>query len=356
MANTFQFVGDITIPKGTDRNGNSRFSTVYDKGGDWITKRINFLIKPAKNDGQFVSLTGAKPKNESKNPIMAFDESFNKFFIPWANRFDEDQINKVAYIRRYTTNVGGETVAFIHPYDFIEYLTENLKAGQRLNVTGTVNFRRYQDKITEEYQIQKVWVAKDEDKNGTFINLDLFYNKDSVDDSRMKDESILDIRAYITQYFDKAIGNKYIPISLVLDGSKINFADSKKKAIWDNRVNHLTAGDNFVQLGWRIKVFTGAEEVDFNESMLTDAQKEEIELGLATIDDFRPAGNMFGKNKTEFKLVSPNLRYKYKDGAIDTSMDYDSFSKNILVMSTNVNLMDMMTNDVLPDEDEALFN
>jgi hypothetical protein len=130
----------------------------------------------------------------------------------------------------------------------------------------------------------------------------------------------------------------------------------KQKKIWDNRVEYLTAGSNFVQLGWRIKVFSGAEEVEFNESMLTDAQKEEIELGLATMDDFRPSGSMFGKNKTEFKLVSPNLRNKYKDGAIDTQMDYDSFSKQILMLSTDVTLTDMMTDDVLSSEDEDLFN
>jgi hypothetical protein len=355
LANTFQFVGNVTIPKGQDRNGNSRFSTVYDKGGEWVTKRINFLVKPTKNDGQFVSLTGAKPKVESKSPIMTFDADFKKMTVPWSDRFDEDTINKVAYVRQFSTNVGGETVTFIHAYDFIEYLTENLKASQRVHVQGSVNFRLYQGKISEEYQIQKVWLAKDEDKNGTYINLDLFYNEDAIDRGRIE-EQIIDVHAYITQYIDKAVGNKYIPVSLMLDGSKFDFADEKKKKAWDNRVAHLTAGKNFVQLGWKIKVFSGAEEVDFDESMLTDAQKEEIELGLASIEDFRPSGTMFGKNKTEFKLVAPNLRYKYKDGAVDTQMDSDDFSKNILMLSAEVNMMDMMTDDVLSSEEEDLFN
>ena len=355
MANTFQFVGDVTIPKGQDRNGNSRFSTTYDKGGDWVTRRINFLIKPSKNDGQFVSLTGAKPKNEATFPIMTFDSNFEKMSVKWQDRFNQDVINNVSYARRYMTNIGGETETFIHAYDFIEYLTSNLKASQRLNVQGTVNFRLYQGKISEEFQIQKVWLAKEENKNGTFIDLDLFYNKDSIDKTRI-DEKIIDFRAYVTQYIDKAVKNKYIPISLVLDGSKISFSNENQKKIWDSRVKYLTAGDTYVQLGWHIKVFSGAEEVEFDESMLTDAQKEEIKLGVATIDNFRPSGTMFGKNKTEFKLVSPNLRYKYKDGAINTEMNSDDFAKNILMLSTSVNLMDMMTEEVLPNEDEDLFN
>jgi hypothetical protein len=355
MANTFQFVGNVTIPKGEDRNGNSRFYTVYDKGGDWVTRRINFLIKPSKNDGQFVSLTGAKPKHESSYPIMTFDSGFNKITVPWEDRFDDDIIDNISYVRQYITNIGGEQRTFIHPYDFIEYLSEHIKSSQRLHIQGNVNFRHYNGKISEEYSIQKVWLAKDDDKNGTYVNLDLFYNNDAIDDSRMEDDSILDIHAYISQYFDKATGSKYVPISLILDGSKIDFKDSSKKAIWDNRVSHLTTGNNFVQLGWRIKLFTGAEEIEFDESMLTDAQKEEIELGLATIYDFRPSGSMFGSNKTEFKLISPNLKYKYKNGAINTELDFEDFSKNILMISTNVNLMDMMTDDMLSDE-EDLFN
>jgi hypothetical protein len=355
LANTFDFVGDVTIPKGKDRNGNSRFSTTYDKGGDWVTRRINFLIKPTKNDGQFVSLTGAKPKKESLNPILTLDSNFKQLTIPWKDRFDEDKINKVAYVRQYATNVGGETLTFIHAYDFIEYLTENLKPSQRIHVQGSVNFRLYQGKISEEYQIQKVWLAKDENKNGTYINLDLFYNESAIDNSRI-DKQIIDFRAYVNQYIDKAVKNKYVPVALILDGSKFDFSDEKKKKVWDNRVSHLTAGKNYVQLGWKIKVFSGAEEVEFDESMLTDTQKEEIELGLATIDDFRPTGNMFGKNKTEFKLVSPNLRYKYKDGAIDTELDSDDFSKNVLMLSTDVNMMDMMTEEVLPNDEEDLFN
>jgi hypothetical protein len=356
LANTFQFVGNPTIPKGNDRNGNSRFSTTFNKeGGDWITKRINFLIKPSKNDGQFVSLVGAKPKKESAYPILTYDNSYTQMTVQWKDRFDEDTIGKVAYNRQYSTNVGGETQTFIHAYDFIEYLTEHLDASQRLNVTGTVNFRPYQGKISEEYQIQKVWLAKEEDKNGTYINLDLYYNEGSIDKSRI-DEKIIDIRAYVSQYIDKTVKTKYVPIALVFDGSKIDFAKEKQKKIWDSRIEYLTAGKIFVNLAWRIKVFSGAEEVEFNELMLSDAQKEEIELGLATIDDFRPAGNMFGKNKTEFKLVSPNLRYKYKDGAIDTKMDFDDFSKNIFMISTEVSMTDMTTDDVLSSDDEDLFS
>lgn len=354
MANTFTFVGNVAIPKGEDKNHNSRFIPVYKKA-DWETKRINFLVKPSKNDGQFVSLTGAKPTNEAKNPIMTMDSDFQKLTIAWQDRFNPDILDKVAYVRQFSTNIGGEQITFVHAYDFITYLAENLKASQRVNVSGSVNFRPYNGKIQIEYQIQKVWLAKEEDKSGTFLHLDLFYNEGCLDKTRI-DDQIIDMKAYVSQYIDKDIKNQYIPIALVFDGSKIDMTNVKQKDVWENRINHLTAGSTFVKLGWRIKVFTGAEEVDFDESMLTDAQREEIALGVATIDDFKPSGNMFGNNKTEYKLISPNLRYTYKDGAIDTGNDVDDFMKNVYTIApTEASIQDVMTDDVLPDDDEDLF-
>jgi hypothetical protein len=41
----------------------------------------------------------------------------------------------------------------------------------------------------------------------------------------------------------------------------------------------------------------GAEEVEFDESQLTATQKEAIELGLNTIDDFKPRNSIFGEKK-----------------------------------------------------------
>lgn len=58
----------------------------------------------------------------------------------------------------------------------------------------------------------------------------------------------------------------------------------------------------------------GAEQVEFDESMLTEIQKMAIELGDATLDDFRPRSNVYGNRVTLYKLVKFNLTGDYADG------------------------------------------
>ena len=49
--------------------------------------------------------------------------------------------------------------------------------------------------------------------------------------------------------------------------------------------------------------------------MLTERQREQVELGIRTVDDFRPKGNVFGDRVDEFRLKDVIISSDdFKDG------------------------------------------
>ena len=63
--------------------------------------------------------------------------------------------------------------------------------------------------------------------------------------------------------------------------------------------------------------------------MLTDAQKEQIELGIKTLDDFKPKGNIYGDRIDEFRLFDPKLEGDFADGLLKADETADEFEEKI---------------------------
>ena len=86
---------------------------------------------------------------------------------------------------------------------------------------------------------------------------------------------------------------------------------------------------DMVHIPWEMVLLRGAEEADFDESMLTDAQKEQIELGIKTLDDFKPKGNIYGDRIDEFRLFDPKLDGDFADGLLDADDKGSEFEERI---------------------------
>ena len=74
--------------------------------------------------------------------------------------------------------------------------------------------------------------------------------------------------------------------------------------------------------------FNGAEEVEIDESMLTDNQREAILLGLKELKDFA-TGSVYGDRIIEYRIVDFNLKDKYEDGCIVIDSTVDEFEDDI---------------------------
>ena len=107
-----------------------------------------------------------------------------------------------------------------------------------------------------------------------------------------------------------------------------------------------------VSLPVRCEYINGSEEIPFDESCLTENQKEMIEFGLKTLDDFKPKGSIFGQRITKFFCIDVDARDDYADGYKVEQITSGEFSTEIFTpAATEVKAADVKDNSDI----EALF-
>jgi hypothetical protein len=80
-----------------------------------------------------------------------------------------------------------------------------------------------------------------------------------------------------------------------------------------------------------LRYSNGAEAEEVTMDMLSETQKEAIELGLKTLDDFK--GTVYGERKTQYKLVDFILKDDYEDGLKDEDIKTSEFEEDVYVVS-----------------------
>lgn len=333
----FSFCGTPVIPKqkaDTKRPFCKEISKKDEKTKE--TKKMlsmTFGIKETDMNMAFVEAFDSQQK-----VIKTMDVDNEKMDVDWDDRFDEDIIEKVANYRKYVVDLGDEhggRQEFITAYDMIEHLREHLpNYDGRVVVTGQFTRDWYAKKKTyfSKFRIQNVFAAPEERKNRLLLTMDLFYNKSSLDDSDFDENKKMTLDCYIEQYINKDEGRKYVPIQVVFSGAKYDLENEKHKKLFDYKMKYIKVKNkNMVHIPWEIVLLRGAEEAEFDESMLTDSQREQVELGIKSVDDFRPKGNIYGDRIDEFRLFEPKLEGDYADGVLECDDTADEFEEKIFV-------------------------
>ena len=333
----FSFCGTPVIPKqkaDTKRPFCTEISKKDEKTKE--TKKMlsmSFGIKETDMNMAFVEAFDSQQK-----VIKTMDVDNEKMDVDWDDRFDEDIIEKVANYRKYIVDLGDEhggRQEFITAYDMIEHLREHLpNYDGHVVVTGQFTRDWYAKKKTyfSKFRIQNVFAAPEERKNRLLLTMDLFYNKSSLDDSDFDENKKMTLDCYIEQYINKDEGRKYVPIQVVFSGAKYDLENEKHKKLFDYKMKYIKVKNkNMVHIPWEIVLLRGAEEAELDESMLTDSQREQVELGIKSVDDFRPKGNIYGDRIDEFRLFEPKLEGDYADGVLECDDTADEFEEKIFV-------------------------
>ena len=338
MAVRFNFIGTMMFPK---KEAKRPFVKEMEKNGRKMLS-MNFGIKESDNNMAFVeAFDGEQDVIKSKNTDNENIE------IKWKDRFDEDVVSTVASYRRTTVDLGedfGGRHEFITMYDAIEYMKENLpKYNGKVTVTGQMVKEPYNGKYFDKFKIQSVYAVDDDKKNRLLITADIYYNKNSIDMADWKTEKKIVLDGYIQQYINKDEGNKFIPQQFVFNATKYDENNEKHKQLLEYKLKYIDISKKTMQhLLWECVMLNGAETVEFDESQLTKAQKEQIELGVRTLNDFRPAGSIFGDRVTEYRLFDPKLVGDFADGLVDSGMSASEFEEEIYVMATDEKLDDVI--------------
>ncbi len=362
--NTFHFTGEVSFPKEDSKN--PFYAPVQTDKIDAV--KMNFGIKESDHNMGFVEIFGSK-----RDPIHTMNTDNEAIDVAWDDRFKPEVIKEVANYRKYTVDLGkecGGRYDFITQYDMIEFLHNYLPQFKgRVYVTGQFSRQPYKDKYYNHFSVENVYgLSEDDDKhkNRLGVMADIFYNNKSLDITDVKNTGKAYLSGYISQYISADKKNEFVPMDFVFNTKAYDMSNEHQKTVYEYKMNNLKPKETkIVHIPWELVMLNGAEEQPFDESTLTNAQKEQIALGLSTVDDFKPKGSIFGNNVKEFRLFKPILKGDFAGGLVKADYSDKDFQDAIYVPVTDESIVDIektdeksnkgWTEDMSDLDDESLF-
>lgn len=372
MSANFAFVGELKA--NTKPEDKMYFLKTGRTKGKTSMPYQSLLLSVAseKNMRASVELFGMK-----QDLIKTMDTDNNKIDIDWDNRFDDDVIKEVANYKKTIIKIGDERKEFVSPYDAVDYVAEHIDElnGKKVVVTGQRSKNLYQNKLSDRFQISSIRTIDDDDDqpNRLTVNIDFFFDKDSFDLADWKNEHKLYINGYTSEYISDTKETKYVPQQIVFDCGKIDWKNEKHRSLVafklkvlgcelgdEDKVSVKLKGKNVFKIGIKATYVNGSEKAEFDESMLTDMQREAIELGLNTLDDFRPSGSIYGQRVVLYKLRDFNMRKDsaYENGMVDTEISISEFEEDVWFAPEEESVDDIekdaedVVSDAQSDEDD----
>lgn len=380
--NTFEFVGTLSIPKATEK-----FKPVadYDKS-HWKGHKVTFQVKNNENNTQLVEVMGGFNKDGSTVIKTTANEKgddgkYKKLEIKWADRNKPENIQAVANFRKFVFDMDVEAdrwaiqrqikaleasstdsdaivflqenygmteganalefakdllakslakrKEFLSEYDFVEFLKTAIpKCGNNVFVvTGVIESSIYNGKGSQKFKVQQVKLAAPGTPQKFRGEMEIYFDNSCLDESMFNDIRKYFLNGYVRNYSSahkKEIG---IPTTVVIDGSKFDASN----VMATRQLNFLKSlfvveeKENFSVCGVKCVFANGVQKVEVTMDMLSDFERTQIELGLASIDDFKKAyGQANGEREREIKVVGLSTQY-LKTGSKETAYTLSDF-------------------------------
>ena len=165
----------------------------------------------------------------------------------------------------------------------------------------------------------------------------VYFSENAVDDTMADETGDIIFNAYVQNYFSNIKGNAFVPMSFKIskDAPKAKgFVKLFKKA----------EDESVKELGITCDFINGAKRVEISEDMLSDEQREMLDLDMITMDEIRAelGGSVFGNRVQEIRLTG--LMRGYSGGVQDTVFEQNDLVKKPVKQDEVV--------DIFSDEDD----
>jgi hypothetical protein len=380
LNNTFEIIGKLSVGKESDKF-KPHEKNVSPSG--WAFNKLLFNVLSAENrhmleskgmykeDGTGIIYSFSKgtvdPKTHEK-------QKGEKLQIAWKDRAKPEVIDNVAefkkfvvdlekYGRRYElqkaldkqnegnlteeelTALGVTDLAqaledsnkkrkvFLSDYDFTEYLYKLITSGKIdgkiFKVVGDIVFNEYQGNIYRKLVPTRVYLVDQNEPQTSIANLSVYFNKESLDSGSFAKTKKHYVNGFARNYDNARKDTISAPIQLTLDDSN---EDEKVSKVVNIIKKQFEVKDNtWKELGVKIKMLDGAQKAEITPDMLTDFQKEMLELEAITMDDIRKeiGGDVYGEKVQEWIIV--NVAKGYTKGRKDTVYVSSDFENKVIV-------------------------
>lgn len=363
MANTFEIVGKLSISKESEKFSPYEF-TEYPSG--WNKARLLFNVQSAENrhmlsmegmykaDGTGKVYTFTKGSTDPKTHEKIKGENIQ---VPWKDRHKPEVLEEVAEFKKFVFDLektgrryklqqavegtlpqeeadelGVEDFEkaleeskkkrkeFISEYDFTEFLNKIISSGKLdgklFRVLGNIVHSEYNGKIYKKLVPQRIYLVENDEEQVSNGQITVYFNKESLDTASYASTKKYYINGFVRDYDGNRKENVPCPIQLTLDDS--NEDEKKSKMVNIIKKQFEVKDSSWKEFGVKVRLLDGAQKVEITEDMLTDFQKEMLELEAITMDEIRKeiGGDVYGEKVQEMIIV--NVAKGFTKGRKDT--------------------------------------
>lgn len=400
MTNSFEIIGKLSISKETEKFKPYDYHS-YPSG--WTKSRLLFNVQSAENrhmltiEGMFKEDGTGKVYTFTKgetNPTTHEKTKGENIQIPWKDRNKPEVIAQVAefkkfvidlepYGRRYklenafTKQQEGTLIdeelkelgidaeelqhelelskkrrkEFLSEYDFTEYLHKLISSDKLkdkvFKVLGNIVHSEYNGKIYKKLIPSRLYLEGNDEEQTSTGQITVYFNKDGLDTGSYESDKKYYINGFVRDYDGQR--KEIIPCSIQLVMDDTSEDEKKSKVVNVIKKQFEVDDDSWKEFGVKVKLLDGAQKAEITEDMLTDFQKEMLELDAITMDEIRKeiGGDVYGDRVQE--MVIANVSKGFTKGRKDTVfVDSDFVIK--VIEKENVNEQDT-SNDELDLDD-----
>ena len=331
MGIKFSIVGNLSVAKDSDKH-RAFEDKLTDKGGVFRSLKLNM-----KSDKDFFSpqikgflnsakkTDGAINVNDSDIYSLEQDSEGKYNSVKFKYKDKEKHMKNIAEFKKMVFVNDNERYEFCNEFDYSEFVYNELTSGKfdnaKFRVIGEIEYTSWfnektnQEQTFTNYSVNRIYVVPDDTEEEATANIEMYITEDCINEDRLEEENLLVVNGYIPQYDGKKKADigfyKSIEYPLNAEGE---LAQRKLKVIKKLLLDNFDE-NQLCKIGFKVDLINRREQLEFDESMLSDDEKEMVELGLMDMKDLEAQYGMGMGSRIE-KISVSGIGKGYSKGAI----------------------------------------
>lgn len=200
---------------------------------------------------------------------------------------------------------------FISEWDYIDFIKKVISSEKYkdsfffIRGNGEYQYSDTQQKVYESYIPNRIYLAADDAEPSSTATINIIFNSESLDEMSVVEKGKYYVNGHMMEYDQNRKANIPVPVTIVIPVPEDDEKGKKKAEAFKHKF--MVDDDTYKEYGAIVNMLNGAQKTEITEDMLTDEQREDLDLGIITMDDIRAeiGGSVYGDRIREYQLVKP---------------------------------------------------
>lgn len=200
---------------------------------------------------------------------------------------------------------------FISEWDYIDFIKKVIDSEKYkdklffIRGNSEYQYSDSQQKVYESYIPTRIYLAADDAEPSSTATINIIFNSESLDEMSVEEKGKYYVNGHMMEYDQNRKANIPVPVTIVIPVPEDDEKGKKKAEAFKHKF--MVDDDTYKEYGAIVNMLNGAQKTEITEDMLTDEQREDLDLGIITMDDIRAeiGGNVYGDRIREYQLVKP---------------------------------------------------